>query len=69
MLIWALYPPHKRPKIINIEKAFGHTMTLKVGEIDPIVIVNIGINISKVNKAQMKLSVKERNTFKLKYEI
>lgn len=48
--LWALYPPHKRPKIIDIDKAFGHMMKLKVGEIDPILSANIRVDILKFNK-------------------
>lgn len=49
--LWVLYPPHKRPKIIDVDKAFGHMMKLKVGEIDPIVSTDIRVDISKFNKA------------------
>lgn len=59
--LWALYPPHKRPKIIDFDKAFGHMMKLKFGEIDPIVFIDIGVDISKFNKAQMVRVVRERN--------
>lgn len=50
-MIWALYPPQKNLVIIDTEKAFGHVMTLKVGETDPMVTTDIGINVSKLNKA------------------
>lgn len=43
--LWDLYPPHKRPKIIDVDKAFGHMMKLRVGEIDPIVSIDIGVDI------------------------
>lgn len=66
--LWALYPPHKRPKIIDVDKAFGHMMKLKVGEIDPIVSADIGVDISKFNKAQMARVVRERNQYKALYE-
>lgn len=46
MLLWALYPPNKRPKIIDVDKAFGHMMKLKVGEVDPMVTTYMGIDIS-----------------------
>lgn len=39
MLIWCLCPPHKKP--------------MKVGETDPIVTVDLGVNVSKLNKAQI----------------
>lgn len=51
MILWALYPPNKRQKIIDIDKEFSHMMTLKIGEVDPIMTTNIGINISKLNKS------------------
>lgn len=68
MRLWVLYPPHKRPKIIDVDKAFGHMIKLKVGEIDPIVSAHIGVDISKFNKAQMVRVVRERNQFKALYE-
>lgn len=68
MLLWALYPPNKRPKIIDVDKTFGHMMTLKVGEVDPIVIADMGINISKFNKAQMKHEIVKKNKYKALYE-
>jgi len=51
LMIWALYPPHKKTTIIDIEKTFGHVMTLKVGETDPLITIDIGINVAKLNKA------------------
>lgn len=68
MLLWALYPPKKRPKIIDVDKAFGHMMTLKVGEVDPMITADIGINVSKFNKAQMKHEIVEKNKYKALYE-
>lgn len=68
MLLWALYPPNKRPKNIDVDKAFGHMMTLQVGEVDPMVIADIGINISKFNKTQMKHEIAEKNKYKALYE-
>lgn len=60
MLIWSLYPPQKRPMIIDTHKAFGHIMTMKVGETNPIVIVDLGVNVAKLNKAQIQLLLKEK---------
>jgi len=53
LMIWALYPPHKKITVIDTEKAFGHVMTLKAGETDPIITADIGINVAKLNKAQI----------------
>ncbi|XP_057816402.2 pentatricopeptide repeat-containing protein At2g13600 [Cryptomeria japonica] len=68
MRLWALYPPHKRPKIIDVEKDFGHMMKLKVGEVDPMITVDMGVDISKLNKEQMKMLVKEQGKYKSLYE-
>lgn len=51
IFLWVLYPPNKRPKIIGVDKAFGHMMKLKVGELNPIVTTDLGIDIAKLNKA------------------
>ena len=64
MMIWALYPPNKRPKIIGIDKEFGHVMKLKVKETDPLITASMGVNLSKFNSAHTKFLVKERNTLK-----
>lgn len=53
MLIWSLYPPQKRPMIIDTQKYFGHIMTMKVGETGPIVTIDLGVNVSKLKKAQI----------------
>lgn len=68
MLLWALYPPNKRPMIIDVDKAFHHMMKLKVGEVDPMVTADMGIDISKLNKAQMKMLGKEEGKYKSLYE-
>ena len=34
ILLWTLYPPHKRPQIIDVDQDFCHLMTLKVGVTD-----------------------------------
>lgn len=68
MLLWALYPPNKRPKIIDVAKYFGHMMKLKVGEVDPMVTADIGIDISRFNKAQLKWEVAEKHKYKALYE-
>lgn len=39
--------------IVDIDKAFGHVMTFKVGETDPVVMADLSINIAKLNKAQI----------------
>lgn len=67
-LLWALYPPNKRLKIIDVDKAFGHMMKLKAGEVDPIVIDDVGIDISKFIKAQFVKVIKERDQYKGLYE-
>lgn len=67
-LLLALYPTNKSPKIIDVDKAFGHMMKLKVGEVDPIVIADMGIDISKFNKAQLVKVIKERDEYKGLYE-
>lgn len=51
MLIGSLYPPNKKPIVIDTLKAFRHIMTLNIGEINPIVTVDLGVNIAKLNKA------------------
>lgn len=43
-------------------------MKLKVGEIDPMVIAEIGIDLSKLNKAQMKMEITEKEKYKALYE-
>lgn len=53
LMIWTLYPPHKKSMIIDTEKEFGHVMTLKLGEVDPIATNNIGINVAKLNKTRI----------------
>ncbi|XP_059070895.1 uncharacterized protein LOC131861063 [Cryptomeria japonica] len=68
MCLWALYPLNKRPKIIDVDKAFSHMMKLKVGEVDPMVTTDMGIDISKLNKAQMKMLVRETGKYKSLYE-
>lgn len=60
LMIWALYPLHKKSIIIDTEKAFGHVTTLKVGEVDPVAIAEIGINVAKLNKAQIQMLFKEK---------
>lgn len=65
LILWEFYPSNKRPMIVDIEKEFGHVMTLKVGEEDPMIIVDLGINMAKLNKAQIQLLVKENNAYKL----
>lgn len=40
-------------------------MTLKVGETDPIVTVNLGVNIAKLNKVQIHFLLKENQSGKL----
>lgn len=47
-----------------MDKDFGQMMTLNVGEVDPMVTVDIGINISIFNKAQMKHEIVEKNKYK-----
>lgn len=54
LMIWAMYPPHKKFFVINTEKDFGHVMTLKFGEVDPMAIAEIGINVAKLNKAKIQ---------------
>lgn len=61
-------PPNKRPKIIDVDKAFGRMMTLKVGEVDPMATIDIGINISKFNKARIKHKIVEKKKYKALYE-
>lgn len=53
LMIWALYPPHKKLVSIDTEKAFGHVINLKVGEADPVATAEIGINVAKLNKGQI----------------
>lgn len=36
-------------------------MNLKVGEADPVTTAEIGINVAKLNKAQIQMLIKERN--------
>lgn len=43
-------------------------MKLKVGEVDPIITVDMGIDISKFNKAQLVKVIKERDQYKGLYE-
>lgn len=43
-------------------------MKLKVGEVDPMVTAAMGIYISKLNKAQMKMLAKEAGKYKSLYE-
>lgn len=64
MMIWALYPTHRKSVVIDTEKEFGHVMTLKVGEADPIATADIGVNIVKLNKAQIQLLIEEREMYK-----
>lgn len=68
LLLWALYPLNKRAKIIDVDKVFGHMMKFKVEEIDPIVSANIGVDISKFNRAQIIRTVREINQCKELYE-
>lgn len=68
MLLWALYPPNKRTKIIDVDKVFGHMMRLKAGEVNPIVTDDLGIDITKLNKAQMQWVLKEGQKYKNLYE-
>lgn len=68
MLLWALYPPNKRPKIIDVDKAFSHMMRLKVREVDPMVTADIGIDISKFNKAHLKWELAKKHKYKELYE-
>lgn len=39
--------------IVDTEKAFGHVMTFKVGETDPVITADLGINVAKLNKTQI----------------
>lgn len=34
ILLWDLYPPHRRPQIIDIDQVFEHLINLKVGVIN-----------------------------------
>lgn len=68
LMIWALYPPHKRSIIIDTEKTFGHVMTLKVGEVDPMAKTEIGINVAKLNKAHIQMLIKEKDMYKMNNE-
>lgn len=43
-------------------------MTLKVGETNPVVTVDIGINVAKLNKAQIQMLIKEHDMYKLNNE-
>lgn len=69
LMIWAMYPPHKKSIIIDIEKDFGHVMTLKVEEVDPMATTEIGINVAKLNKAQIQMLIKEKEMYKMNNEI
>ena len=51
MLLWALYSPHKRPQIIDIDQAFGNLMTLKVGVIDPNELATMQVGVALFNQA------------------
>jgi len=53
LMIWALYPPNKKLAIIDTEKAFDDVVTLKARETDLVVIVELGVNVAKLNKAQI----------------
>ena len=55
MLLWYLYPPYKRPHIIDIDQTFEHLMTLKVGVTNPIDSVAMQVDVSLFNQAQTKL--------------
>lgn len=68
LMIWALYPPHRKPVVIDTEKVFGHFMTLKVGEVDLVVTADIGINVAKPNKAQIQMLIKEKEMYKMSNE-
>lgn len=65
LMIWGLYPPHKKSVIIDTKKEFGHVMTLKLGEVDPMVTADIGINVTKLNKAQIQKLIKERAMYNM----
>lgn len=43
-------------------------MKLKVGEINPTITAKMGIDPSKLNKAQMKLEIAEKEKYKALYE-
>lgn len=43
-------------------------MKLKVGEVDPMVTMDMGVDISKLNKAQMKMLIREEGKYKSLYE-
>ena len=49
ILMWALYTPHKRPHIIDIDQPFWHFMTLKVEVIDPNDSIARQVNIALFN--------------------
>lgn len=66
--VWAMYPPHKKPLIVDTKKAFRHVMTFKVGQANPIATANFGINIAKLNKAQTQLIMKENDALRARSE-
>lgn len=59
MQIWLLYPSSKKPIVTDTQKAFGHIMTLQIGEEGPMMTTGLGVNIAKLNKAQIQFLVKE----------
>lgn len=68
MLLWALYPPHKSPQIIDVDQDFGHLMTLKVGVIDPNKVARKKVDLALFNQVSVKQVTFERDNWKYLYE-
>ena len=66
-MLWALYPPHKRPHIIDVDQDFGHLMTLKVGVTDPNKVAGMQVDLAFFNQGSVKQVTFERDNWKSLY--
>ena len=54
MLLWVLYPLHKRPQIIDVDQAFGHLMKLKFGVTNPKKVASMQVDLALFNHVSVK---------------
>ena len=69
MLLWALYPPQKRPHIIDIDQEFRQLMNLKIGVTNPNKSTHMQVGLTQFNEVQMKQVTIERDNEREMYEI
>lgn len=64
ILLWALSDLYYRPQIIDIDRAFGNLVTLKVGVIDPNESSIIQVGVFLFNQEQKKQVTFEQDNLK-----